>query len=470
MTEQRLPFIPNEITVHLGSPDSNAPNVTVPFADYIKNVASSELYPTWPENALRANIIAQVTFALNRIFTEYYRSRGYDFDITNSTTIDQAFVENRDVFENISNLVDELFNVYIKRQGSVEPIYSLYCDGIRVQCEGMSQWGSVDLAEQGYTPYEILQYYYGDDINLNYNTPAQDIQDSYPGRILRVCSIGNDVNFIETWLNRISKNYPAIPKITELGGVYTEQTAEAVRTFQRIFSLPQTGEVDEATWYSIQRIYAAVKRLSDLNSEGLSPAEVTGLFPTQVGLGSTGEAVRLVQYYLNFVAYYNNRVPSVYFNGIFDERTEASVRAFQTEYGLPVTGIVDLGTLDVLYSMYRTFRDSIPEGYFETAPALYPGFPVGVGETGDEVRYLQGYLNLISNTYTQIPKVNVDSIFGPATEAAVLAYQNIFGLEPTGIADIETYTSIVQTYLALREGAQASPGQYTGDISAEGGS
>lgn len=470
MIMQRLPFIPNEITVHLGAPDSNAPNVTVPFADYIKNVASSELYPTWPENALRANIIAQVTFALNRIFTEYYRSRGYDFDITNSTTIDQAFVENRDVFENISNLVDELFNVYIKRQGSVEPIYALYCDGIRVQCDGMSQWGSVDLAEQGYTPYEILQYYYGENINLNYNTPAQDIQDSYPGRILRIGSIGNDVNFAETWLNRISKNYPAIPKITELGGVYTEQTADAVRAFQRIFSLPQTGEIDESTWYSIQRIYAAVKRLSDLNSEGLSPAEVTGLFPTQLGLGSTGEAVRLVQYYLNFVAYYNNRVPSVKFNGIFDETTENSVRAFQAEYGLPVTGIVDLGTLDVLYDMYRTFRDSIPEGYFETGTAPYPGFPIGIGETGDEVRFLQDYLNFISNTYTQIPKITVDGIFGPATETAVLAYQNIFGLEPTGIADIVTYTSIVRTYSTLREGALASPDQYAGDVSAMGGS
>lgn len=459
MTTQRLPFIPNEITVHLGPPDSDAPNVTVPFADYIKNVASSELYPTWPENALRANIIAQVTFALNRIFTGYYRSRGYDFDITNSTAIDQAFVENRDVFENISNLVDQLFNVYIKREGSIEPIYALYCDGISVQCEGLSQWGTVDLAEQGYTPFEILQYYYGDDINLNFNTPAQDIQDTFPGRVLRIGSIGNAVNVAETWLNRISKNYPAIPKITELGGVYTEQTAEAVRTFQKIFSLPQTGEIDEATWYALQRINAAVKRLSDLDSEGVSIEEVTALFPTQMGLGATGEAVRLVQYFLNFVAYYNNRVPSVNFNGIYDNQTEAAVRAFQTEYGLPVTGVVDIYTLSLLYDMYRTFRDSIPEGYFEEGPAPYPGFPIGLDETGDEVRYLQEYLNFISNTYTQIPKLTVDGIFGPATETAVLAYQNIFGLEPTGIADIVTYTSIARTFRTLREEEQSGTGQ-----------
>ena len=468
MTTPILPFIPNEITVHLGAPDADAPNVTVPFIDYIKNVASSELYPTWPENALRANIIAQVTFALNRIFTGYYRSRGYDFDITNSTTMDQAYVENRDIFENISNLVDQLFNVYIKRDGSVEPIYALYCDGIRVQCEGMSQWGSVDLAEQGHTPYEILQHYYGDDIILNYNTPIQDLRDSYPGRVLRVGSVGHAVNVAPTWLNRISKNYPAIPKITELGGVFTEQTAEAVRAFQRIFSLPQTGEIDEATWYAMQRINAAVKRLSDLDSEGVSIDEVTGLCPPQLGRGATGDPVRFVQYYLNFVAYYNNRVPPVDFNGIFDEKTENSVRAFQAEYGLPVTGIVDVYTLNMLYDMYRTFRDSIPEGYFLDSPAPYPGFPIGVGETGDEVRYLQEYLNYISNTYTQIPKLNVDGIFGPATEAAVLAYQNIFGLDPTGVADIVTYASIADTFRALREGAQSSAGQYGGDLSAGG--
>lgn len=466
MTTPILPFIPNEITVHLGAPDADAPNVTIPFTDYIKNVASSELYPTWPENALRANIIAQVTFALNRIFTGYYRSRGYDFDITNSTSIDQAFVEGRDIFENISNLVDQLFNVYIKRDGSVEPIYALYCDGIQVQCEGMSQWGSVDLAEQGYTPFEILQHYYGDDIILNYNTATQDIQDTYPGRVLRLGSVGNAVNVAQMWLNRISKNYPAIPKITELGGVYTEQTEEAVRTFQRIFSLPQTGEIDESTWYALQRINAAVKRLSDLDSEGVSIEEVTGVFPSQLSLGDTGDAVRFVQYYLNFVAYYNNRVPSVTFNGIYDEETENSIRAFQSEYGLPVTGIVDVYTLNMLYDMYRTFRDSIPEGYFSENPAPYPGFPIGIDETGDEVRYLQEYLNYISNTYTQIPKLNVDGIFGPATETAVLAYQNIFGLEPTGVVDIVTYTSIADTFRTLREGAQSSAGQYGGDLSA----
>ena len=466
MNVQRLPFIPNEITVHLGPPDSNAPNVTVPFADYIKNVASSELYPTWPDSALRANILAQVSFALNRIYTEYYRSRGYDFDITNSTAVDQAFFEGRDVFENISILVDELFNTYIQRQGSVEPLFALYCDGIKVQCDGLSQWGSVDLAQAGRTPYEILQYYYGSDINLIDNVPAQDIAESFPGRVLRVGLVGNDVAFIQRWLNRISKNYPAIPKITELGGVYTEQTADAVRAFQQIFSLPRTGEVDEATWYSIRRTFAAVKRLSDLNSEGIGLEEVTGEFPAQLEIGATGNAVRLLQYFLNFIASFDDNVAPVDFDGIFGPQTEASLRAFQAAYGLPVTGIVNEDVLSTIYSVYRSYLDSLPEGYFDEQTAPFPGFPLQVGEEGENVRYLQEYLNYISNSYPQIPKLAVDGVFGPATETAVLAYQNIFGLPPTGIVDVLTYDSITETFRSLRAGAQASPGQYGGDLSA----
>ena len=243
-----LPYIPESITVHLGPPDSDARNVTVPFTDYIKNVASSEIYPTRPENALRANIIAQTTFALNRIYTEYYPSRGYDFDITNSTAIDQSFIYGRDIFENINDLVDELFDTYIRREGSVEPIFSLYCNGTTVTCDGMSQWGSVSLANEGRTPFEILKYYYGDDIELVRNAPVAGVSRSYPGRILERGSSGNDVRFMQVRLNRISKNYPAIPKIRELDGIYADDTADAVSEFQRIFSLPVTGAIDKSTW------------------------------------------------------------------------------------------------------------------------------------------------------------------------------------------------------------------------------
>ena len=178
MPERIFPIIPEQITVHLGTPESTAENVTVPFTDYIKNVASSEIYPTWPESALRANIYAIITFALNRIYTEWYRSRGYNFDITNSTQFDQAFVKNRDYFENISRIVDEIFNDYIVRQNDIQPLFSRFCNGTTSKCDGLSQWGSVTLAESGYTPFRILQNYYGDDIRLVENAPVAEIEES----------------------------------------------------------------------------------------------------------------------------------------------------------------------------------------------------------------------------------------------------------------------------------------------------
>lgn len=462
MTEQQLPFIPEYITVHLGPPDSDAANVTVPFVDYIKNVASSEIYPNWPENAIRANIIAQITFALNRIYTEYYRSRGYPFDITNSTAIDQSFIYGRDIFENISNIVDEIFDTYIRREGAVEPLFALYCNGTTVSCEGLSQWGSVSLANQGLLPYQILQRYYGSDINLVRDTPIMGATESYPGRILRRGSSGNDVQFIQTRLNRISKNYPAIPKIATVDGVYTDATVDAVRKFQEIFSMPQTGEVDRSTWYAILRIYAGVKSLSDLDSEGIPIEDVTNLFQTVLTQGSTGTGVRELQYFLTFISLFDPAVSSAAIDGIFGPATEAAVRSFQREYGLPETGVVNTATWERLFSTYQTMRQSLPEGYFSSSTEPYQGYPLSLGSRGDDVRRIQEYLNYISDTYTQIPKLTVDGIFGPGTQTAVLAYQNLFGIEPTGIVGLETYNSIADTYRTLYSGNQVSEGQYTG--------
>lgn len=222
-----FPVIPEYITVHLGLPNEAAENVTLPFTAYIKNVASSEVYPTWPENALRANILAQISVALNRIYTEHYRSRGYDFDITSTTRYDQAFVPGRSTFENIDRLVDDIFNNYIVRQGNVEPLYAQFCDGVRTQCAGLSQWGSVELAEQGLTPYEILQHYFGENIDIVSNAPMGDGLPSYPGRPLERGSVGEDVRTIQQQLNRIRKNYPAIPPITEVSNVFDEETENA---------------------------------------------------------------------------------------------------------------------------------------------------------------------------------------------------------------------------------------------------
>ena len=213
------PFAPQRITVHLGAPNTPAENVTVEFPDYIKNVASSEIYPTWNESALRANILAIVSFALNRVYTEFYRSRGYDFDITNNTAYDQAFVNGRSFFTNISRLVDELFNSYIRRPGFVEPLAAKYCNGTTVTCEGLSQWGSQELAQQGYNSIQILKSYYGD-IEIVSNAPVQNYTSSYPGTPIRRGNIGPYVVVIQTELNRISQNYPAIPKIPKIDGIF----------------------------------------------------------------------------------------------------------------------------------------------------------------------------------------------------------------------------------------------------------
>ena len=226
------PFVPQYITVHLGAPGSKADNVTLPFPDYIKNVASSEIYPTWPENALRANIYAIVTFALNRIYTEHYRSQGYDFDITNSTAFDQQFQPGNEVFDNIGRLVDELFNDYVVKNDQIQPYFTQYCNGTTVTCRGLSQWGTVALARQGLTPYEILQRYYGEDINIVFNAPIKGSIQSYPGAPLRMGIVSNDVLTIQRELNRIAANYPSIPRIPQVNGIFEARTRAAVLKFQ----------------------------------------------------------------------------------------------------------------------------------------------------------------------------------------------------------------------------------------------
>ena len=210
------PVIPAAITVHLGRPDQPAENVTVSFPEYIKNVASSEIYPTWPESAIIANIYAQISYALNRIYTEWYPSQGYDFDITNTTAFDQSFVNGRNVFENISMIVDEIFNRYVRRRGNIEPLFTAYCSGRGTDCEGLKQWDTVTLAEQGYTPTQILQRYYGDDIEIVTNAPVRVLIPSYPGIPLRMGDAGPSVQQIQLRLNRIARNYPSTVSYTHL--------------------------------------------------------------------------------------------------------------------------------------------------------------------------------------------------------------------------------------------------------------
>ena len=457
-----LPVIPSYITVHLGPPDSDAPNVTVPFADYIKNVASSEIFPTWPENAIRANVYAQVSFALNRIFTDYYRSRGYDFDITNSIGIDQSYVNGRDIFDNVSEIVDEIFNDYVVLGNSVEPYFTAYCDGRELTCPGLQQWDTVALAEAGLTPYEILQRFYGNDINIVTNAPIGNRNSTWSGRTLGFGDIGNDVQQIQIRLNRISKNFSAIPKIYPVNGIFDKSTEDAVRAYQSAFDLEVDGLVGKDTWYSIQRTYNAVKRLNDLASEGLSREEVSGIFNTSLSVGDTGSEVFELQYLLNLVAEYNNEIPPIAIDGIFGEGTKSALEAFQRAYGLNVDGNVTTTEWDRLYREYVGILESLPEGYFNSTTIPYVGRVLRLGVSGDDVLALQRYLNFISNTYTQIPKVSEDGIFGVGTEAAVVAYKEIFDLDPTPIVSASVWEDITSTYRDLYDGQRASAGQFPG--------
>ena len=346
-----IPFVPESITVHLGSPGAQAANVTVPFSDYVKNVASSEIYPTWEESALRANILAIVSFALNRVYTEFYRSRGYDFEITSSTAIDQAFVNGRSFFENISRLVDELFNDYLRRPGFVEPLAAKFSNGTTVTCEGLSQWGSQNLALQGLSSVEILRSYYGNFEIVN-NAPIRTLSPSYPGTPLRRGSTGPNVVVVQVSLNRISQNYPAIPKLASVDGIFGSRTEASVRAFQRIFGLDVDGVVGKATWYALVRLYTAVTRLSELRSLGQQFYSINWQYPDPISQGDRGDKVRHLQYMLAVLAEYIDEIPSVAVDGIFGPRTAEAVRAAQRFFGLPITGAVDAQTWDEIYDQF----------------------------------------------------------------------------------------------------------------------
>ena len=256
------PVIPEYIIVHLGKPsDQGVPNEWVLFRDYIKNVACSEIYATWARETIKANVLAIISFTLNRVYTEWYRGKGYDFTITNSTAYDQSFVSGRTIFEEISVVVDDLFNTYITREGAGQPLLTQYCDGRQTQCNGLSQWGSQALGEQGWDAISILRRYYGSDIYLAPAEKVEGVPMSFGGETLTVGSAGEDVRTIQLQLNRISENFPALPRV-RADGVYGTETQEAVKTFQSIFLLPQTGDVDFATWYSISNIYVAVAKLA----------------------------------------------------------------------------------------------------------------------------------------------------------------------------------------------------------------
>ena len=443
--------VPTSITVHLGAPNEPAGNVRVPYIDYIKNVVCSEIYPTWPENALLANIYTIQSFTLNRVFTEYYRTRGYEFDITNNTAFDQAFVPGRKYFEPISDMVDMVFNTYIVRAGQVQPLAAQYCSGSGVTCAGLSQWGTVSLANQGYSVLSILRYYFGQDVSLVYNAPTAPNIPSYSGVPLQIGSAGAQVRTIQRELNRVSANYPAIPRIGSVSGVFDAATRNAVIVFQQIFGLAVDGVVGKQTWYKLKYIYNGVKNLSEIYSEGLTISEVERVFSNVLRQGDRGIAVRTIQYYLNFIGRFNDNLTiGVAEDGIFGPVTKRAVEAFQRYYGLTVDGIVGRDTWNAVIDAYNDILRSLPADFTGFSSLLYPGYYIQRGASGRIVEQLQTFLRVIARNNNTVPAVTVDGIFGPQTQAAVIAVQNWFDLAPDGVVGPITWNAIVTLYNEYR--------------------
>ncbi len=435
--------IPETISVHLGAPNENAENVYVSFTDYIKNVASSEIYPTWPDETLKANILAIISLTLNRIYTEWYPSQGYDFDITASTQYDHSFVYGRNIFENISMLVDELFNSYIVRTGSANPLFASYCDGLRTICPGLQQWGSEALGNEGFSAESILKRYYGDDIQIKMTDEIASDTRSYPGEPLKFGDMSLDVETIRRQLYIISFNYPVIPRINPLLSLYDSAAETAVRIFQEIFGLDVTGVVDLATWYKISYVYSSVSKLSELYGDG-DPGGIPVNPPdTTIKRGDRGNTIRLLQYMLTYISLFYPSVMPLETDGFFGQFTEEAVKEFQGTFSLEITGVVTPDDWDVIYSVYNSILETVTP---DLNDQNYPGSPLSVGDSGDNVSLMQIYLGKISAVYPEIPDIDADGIFGLRTKEAVEAFQRRFNLKVTGTIDLLTWEEIVEIY------------------------
>ena len=454
-------IIPKNITVHLGKPAASARNVTVSFRDYIANVASSEVYPTWPEQALRANIHCQISLALNRIYTEWYPSKGYTFNITNSTSYDQYYVHGRTVFDVMVRITDDIFNTYLRKRGTVNPYYSEYCDGKSVTCPGLKQWGTVTLANQGRTALQILRYYYGSDIEIVRTSNIQSIPQSYPGSPLRQGDSGTAVFTLQRQLNRITKDYPFLGKLT-VDGVFGAKMTATVKAFQKQFNLTADGVVGRQTWYKISYIYVSVKDLAELTSEGevssgtLSDGTWGG---TVLRTGSTGSSVEQLQFWLNTLAQYESSIPSLTVDGVYGTGTANAVRAFQRKYGLTVDGVVGRATWTEVYDQFRSIQSD------NGTPNAYPGTALREGASGQNVRLVQFWLKIARTVYSSLSNVTVDGKFGSATTAAVRRFQTYFGLTSDGVVGRTTWNKLYEVYNDIANKLLSSslrPGEYPG--------
>lgn len=454
--------IPEYITVHLGVPtNTTAPTIRVKFVDYVANVVSGEIYPTWPQNSLEANTHAIASFALNRIYTRWYRSRGYNFDITGSPAYDMIYRRGGVTFENIIRIANGIFNVYARRQGFEDPFFTQFCDGVMAQCNGMKQWGTVDLANKGYSPLEILRYYYRPDMQLVISNNIASINDPYPGVALRRGNSGDAVKVMQNKLNRIRVNFPLIPRIENPNGVFGADTESSVKVFQTAFNMSSDGIIGSSTWNKISFIFLAVTKIADLESEGIRIG--IGETPPKVVLkrGDRGPDVLQLQFLLNFISVYYPSVPTVIEDTIFEARTENSVKEFQKYFKLNSDGVVGSSTWNKLYSIYNAATDDVKPPTSIAPP--YPGTALRIGSSGANVKLMQTYLNEINKYYRMYPQLTADGKFGQNTHNAVVEFQKNTNLTADGVIGKTTWDTIVSYYIFVT-GTNTSTLNYSGTL------
>lgn len=414
---------------------------------------------SWPEEALRANIIAQVSLALNRIWTEWYPSRGYSFNITGSPGYDQAYVNGRTVFAVMERLTAELFNTFVQRSGDAEPYFTEYCDGKTVTCPGMKQWGTVDRAREGLNALQILRYYYGNRVQLVTTNNIAAIPSSYPGSPLRRGSTGTNVRILQKQLSRIAKDYPSFGK-PAVTGTFDEATENSVKKFQKQFGLTADGIVGKATWYKISYIYVSIKDLAELTSEGETAEGIqsAGGWPgTVLRRGSTGSSVEQVQFWLSDLAQFDSSLVRVSVDGSYGAATERAVRAFQQKQNLTADGVVGQTTWNALYTAWVDAQSDL-------GGTAWPGTALRRGDTGMEVRLVQFWLRLAADNYSALRTVTVDGSYGAATVSAVTAFQSLFGLTADGVVGRSTWNKLKEVGLAVANkivAANVAPGQFT---------
>lgn len=445
-----IPIVPQYVTVHPGRPDTVSADITVTFPDYIKNVASCEISPTMPESALRAHIHMLVSFALHRIGSGFYRSRGYRFDITGDKDTDRPFAAGRNYFENVGRIVDECFNDCICRRGSDEPVTDTAA-GSEVTVHDI-----YELAKKGMTAPEILKKYYGSDIVIKTNIPVKGFA-SFPAISIKPGSAGGDIKTLQLMLNRISVYYPTIPKINPVNGIYDHNTAEAVKSFRTVFNCEPDIGVDKALWYKIQYAYDAAKKLCE-------PAAGCGFqaqFTEEIKRGDRGKAVTAVQNYLSRAAMYMTEINPVQVTGYYGAETEDAVISFCRARCLRADGVVDKQVYDTLFDVYNGL--GMQDRFCSTARPL-PKIPLFRGVENDDVAYLKDCLCNISYTYPSIPAVSAGGLFDEGTRESVMKYQALFGLPANDIVDIDTWNSICALNDDLRAGLYVNEGQYPGYV------